>query len=129
MAEHCDDWAAAQRPNLWGKVPDVVEMQSEAGVAGALRGALQKGALGTTFTSSQGLLLMVPNMFKICGELTPTVIHVAARTVATHALSIFGDHSDVMHARTTAAEAQSRRNGHTAGAKRVVPPSESGGAH
>jgi pyruvate-ferredoxin/flavodoxin oxidoreductase len=101
MAEHCDDWSAAGRPNLWGKVPDVVEMQSEAGAAGALHGALQKGALGTTFTASQGLLLMVPNMFKICGELTPTVIHVAARTVATHALSIFGDHSDVMHARTT----------------------------
>jgi pyruvate-ferredoxin/flavodoxin oxidoreductase len=101
MAEHCDDWSAAGRPNLWGKVPDVVEMQSEAGAAGALHGALQKGALGTTFTASQGLLLMVPNMFKIAGELTPTVIHVAARTVATHALSIFGDHSDVMHARTT----------------------------
>jgi len=101
MAEHCDDWSAAHRPNLWGKVPDVVEMQSEAGAAGALHGALQKGALGTTFTASQGLLLMVPNMFKICGELTPTVIHVAARTVATHALSIFGDHSDVMHVRTT----------------------------
>jgi pyruvate-ferredoxin/flavodoxin oxidoreductase len=101
MAEHCDDWAAAGRPNLWGKVPDVVEMQSEAGAAGALHGALQKGALGTTFTASQGLLLMIPNMFKIAGELTPAVIHVAARTVATHALSIFGDHSDVMHARTT----------------------------
>ncbi len=101
MAEHCDDWSAAGRPNLWGKVPDVVEMQSEAGAAGALHGALQKGALGTTFTASQGLLLMVPNMFKIAGELTPAVIHVAARTVATHALSIFGDHSDVMHARTT----------------------------
>jgi pyruvate-ferredoxin/flavodoxin oxidoreductase len=101
MAEHCDDWSAAHRPNLWGKVPDVVEMQSEAGAAGALHGALQKGALGTTFTASQGLLLMIPNMFKIAGELTPTVIHVAARTVATHALSIFGDHSDVMHARTT----------------------------
>ncbi len=101
MAEHCDDWSAAQRPNLWGTVPVVVEMQSEAGAAGALHGALQKGALATTFTASQGLLLMVPNMFKICGELTPAVIHVAARTVATHALSIFGDHSDVMHARTT----------------------------
>src|SRR5678816_4552727 len=101
MAEHCDDWAAAQRPNLWGKVPDVVEMQSEAGAAGALHGALQKGALATTFTASQGLLLMIPNMFKIAGELTPAVIHVAARTIATHALSIFGDHSDVMHARTT----------------------------
>ncbi len=101
MAEHCDDWAAAGRANLWGKVPDVVEMQSEAGAAGALHGALQKGALATTFTASQGLLLMIPNMFKIAGELTPAVIHVAARTVATHALSIFGDHSDVMHARTT----------------------------
>jgi pyruvate-ferredoxin/flavodoxin oxidoreductase len=101
MAEHCDDWSAAHRPNLWGKVPDVVEMQSEAGAAGALHGALQKGALGTTFTASQGLLLMIPNMFKIAGELTPTVIHVAARTIATHALSIFGDHSDVMHARST----------------------------
>ena len=101
MAEHCDDWSAAGRPNLWGKVPDVIEMQSEAGAAGALHGALQKGALATTFTASQGLLLMIPNMFKIAGELTPAVIHVAARTVATHALSIFGDHSDVMHARST----------------------------
>ncbi len=99
MAEHCDDWAAAERPNLWGKVPDVVEMQSEGGAAGAMHGALQKGALATTFTSSQGLLLMFPNMFKIAGELTPAVIHVAARAIATHALSIFGDHSDVMHAR------------------------------
>ena len=101
MAEHCDDWTAAHRPNLWGLVPDVVEMQSEAGAAGALHGALQKGALATTFTASQGLLLMVPNMFKIAGELTPAVIHVAARTLATHALSIFGDHSDVMHVRST----------------------------
>jgi len=101
MGEHADDWAAAGRPNLWGAVPDVVEMQSEAGAAGALHGALQKGALATTFTASQGLLLMVPNMFKIAGELTPAVVHVAARTVATHALSIFGDHSDVMHARST----------------------------
>jgi pyruvate-ferredoxin/flavodoxin oxidoreductase len=101
MGEYADDWAAADRPNLWGVVPEVVEMQSEAGAAGALHGALQRGALGTTFTASQGLLLMIPNMFKIAGELTPTVIHVAARTVATHALSIFGDHSDVMHARTT----------------------------
>src|SRR5204863_4970013 len=87
------------RPNLWGLVPEVVEMQSEAGAAGALHGALQKGALATTFTASQGLLLMIPNMFKIAGELTPAVVHVAARTIATHALSIFGDHSDVMHAR------------------------------
>ncbi len=101
MGEHADDWASAGRTNLWGSVVDVVEMQSEAGAAGALHGALQKGALATTFTSSQGLLLMIPNMFKIAGELTPCVMHVAARTVATHALSIFGDHSDVMHARTT----------------------------
>src|SRR3954454_24272145 len=101
MGEHCDDWVAAGRENLWHSVPDVVEMQSEAGAAGALHGALQKGALATTFTASQGLLLMIPNMFKIAGELTPAVIHVAARTIATHALSIFGDHSDVMHSRTT----------------------------
>jgi pyruvate-ferredoxin/flavodoxin oxidoreductase len=101
MAEHADDWAAAGRPNLWGKIPDVVEMQSEGGAAGAMHGALQMGALATTFTASQGLLLMIPNMFKIAGELTPAVIHVAARTLATHALSIFGDHSDVMHARAT----------------------------
>ena len=101
MAEHSDDWSASGLPNLWGAVPEVVEMQSEAGAAGALHGALQRGALATTFTASQGLLLMIPNMFKIAGELTPAVIHVAARTVATHALSIFGDHSDVMHARST----------------------------
>src|SRR5512132_1778691 len=101
MGEFADAWSSAGRPNLWGAVPDVIEMQSEAGAAGALHGALQKGALGTTFTASQGLLLMLPNMFKIAGELTPAVIHVAARTVATHALSIFGDHSDVMHARST----------------------------
>ncbi len=100
MAEHTDDWSAAGRPNMWGLVPDVVEMQSEAGAAGALHGALQKGALGATFTASQGLLLMIPNMFKIAGELTPSVIHVSARSVATHALSIFGDHSDVMAARS-----------------------------
>ncbi|HEY5434439.1 MAG TPA: hypothetical protein VIK13_04350, partial [Candidatus Limnocylindrales bacterium] len=101
MAEYCDDWAAAGRPNLWGAIPGVVELQSEGGAAGAMHGALQKGALATTFTASQGLLLMIPNMFKIAGELTPAVIHVAARTLATHALSIFGDHSDVMHARAT----------------------------
>jgi pyruvate-ferredoxin/flavodoxin oxidoreductase len=101
MGELADDWATAGKENLWGQVPDVIEMQSEAGAAGTLHGALQKGALATTFTASQGLLLMVPNMFKIAGELTPAVIHVAARTIATHALSIFGDHSDVMHARTT----------------------------
>lgn len=101
MGELADDWAAASTPNLWGLVPEVIEMQSEAGAAGALHGALQRGALSTTFTASQGLLLMIPNMFKVAGELTPAVIHVAARTIATHALSIFGDHSDVMHARTT----------------------------
>jgi pyruvate-ferredoxin/flavodoxin oxidoreductase len=101
MGEHCDDWATAGRPNLWGSIPRVVEMQSEGGAAGALHGALQAGSLATTFTASQGLLLMLPDMFKIAGELTPAVIHVAARTVATHALSIFGDHSDVMAARTT----------------------------
>jgi len=82
LAEHCDDWSAAGRPNLWDVVPDVIEMQSEAGAAGALHGALQKGALGTTFTASQGLLLMIPNMYKIAGELTSAVIHVAARSLA-----------------------------------------------
>ncbi len=101
MGEHADTWAAALRPNLWGSVPEVVEMQSEAGAAGAMHGSLQTGALATTFTASQGLLLMLPNMFKIAGELTPAVVHVAARALATHALSIFGDHSDVMAARTT----------------------------
>jgi pyruvate-ferredoxin/flavodoxin oxidoreductase len=101
MGEHADAWSAAGRRNLWGSVPEVVEMQSEAGAAGALHGAVQKGALATTFTSSQGLLLMLPNMYKIAGELSPCVIHVAARTLATHALSIFGDHSDVMSARMT----------------------------
>ncbi len=101
MAESADDWAAAGTTNLWGVVPHVVQMQSEAGAAGALHGALQKGSLATTFTSSQGLLLMVPSMYKIAGELTPAVMHVAARSLATHALSIFGDHSDVMHARAT----------------------------
>ena len=101
MGEHADAWSAAGRRNLWGSVPEVIEMQSEAGAAGALHGAVLKGALGTSFTSSQGLLLMLPNMYKIAGELTPCVLHVAARTLATHALSIFGDHSDVMSARMT----------------------------
>ena len=101
MGESADEWSAASRENLWGTVPEVIEMQSEAGAAGALHGAVTKGALATTFTASQGLLLMLPNMFKIAGELSPAVIHVAARTVATHALSIFGDHSDVMACRTT----------------------------
>ena len=101
MGEFCDAWMAQGRPNIWGSVPDVVEMQSEAGAAGTLHGAIQKGALGVSFTASQGLLLKIPNMYKIAGELTPAVIHVAARTVATHALSIFGDHSDVMACRQT----------------------------
>ena len=101
MGEWADEWAAQGRKNIWGVVPRVVEMQSEGGAAGALHGAVQGGALGTTFTASQGLLLMIPNMYKIAGELTPAVIHVAARTVATHALSIFGDHSDVMATRAT----------------------------
>ncbi len=101
MGEHADDWSATGVTNLWGAVPDVVEMQSEAGAAGAVHGALQSGSLTTTFTASQGLLLMLPNLYKIAGELTPAVIHVAARTLATHALSIFGDHSDVMVARGT----------------------------
>jgi pyruvate-ferredoxin/flavodoxin oxidoreductase len=101
MGELADTWSHQGQPNLWGVVPDVIEMQSEAGAAGAIHGALSVGALSTTFTASQGLLLMLPNMYKIAGELTPTVIHVAARTVATHALSIFGDHSDVMAARQT----------------------------
>jgi pyruvate-ferredoxin/flavodoxin oxidoreductase len=101
MGELADSWAARETPNAWGVVPQVVQMQSEGGAAGAVHGALQAGALATTFTSSQGLLLMLPNMFKIAGELTPAVIHVAARTIATHALSIFGDHSDVMAARST----------------------------
>jgi pyruvate-ferredoxin/flavodoxin oxidoreductase len=101
MGEHADDWSAQGITNLWGAVPDVIEMQSEAGAAGAIHGALQVGSLATTFTASQGLLLMLPNMFKIAGELSPSVIHVAARTLATHALSIFGDHSDVMAARST----------------------------
>ena len=101
LGELPDAWAAAGRKNIFGTVPDVVEMQSEAGAAGAVHGALQAGALTTTFTASQGLLLMIPNMFKIAGELTPTVFHVTARTIATHALSIFGDHGDVMACRTT----------------------------
>jgi pyruvate-ferredoxin/flavodoxin oxidoreductase len=101
MGEWSDEWASKRKPNLWGTIPHVVEMQSEAGAAGAVHGALQTGSLATTFTSSQGLLLMVPNMFKIAGELTPCVLHVAARTIATHALSIFGDHSDVMSVRST----------------------------
>mgnify|MGYP002777740580 CR=1 FL=1 len=101
MGEWADAWAAERKPNLWGTVPSVVEMQSEAGVAGAVHGALQAGSLTTTFTASQGLLLMIPNMYKIAGELTPTVFYVAARALAAQGLSIFGDHSDVMAARAT----------------------------
>jgi pyruvate-ferredoxin/flavodoxin oxidoreductase len=101
IAEWCDQWASEGKHNLWGTIPFLVEMQSEGGAAGAVHGALQTGALSTTFTASQGLLLMLPNMFKIAGELLPTVFHVTARTVATHALSIFGDHSDIMAARST----------------------------
>jgi len=101
MAEWADQWATQGMPNLWSTVPTVAEMQSEAGAAGALHGALQAGALATTFTASQGLLLMIPSMYKIAGELTPTVFHVAARALATQALSIFGDHSDVMATRAT----------------------------
>jgi pyruvate-ferredoxin/flavodoxin oxidoreductase len=101
MGEWADQWSAELKPNIWGTVPTVIEMQSEGGAAGALHGALQAGSLSTTFTASQGLLLMIPNMFKIAGELTPTVFHIAARTVASQALSIFGDHSDVMAARAT----------------------------
>src|SRR5438477_7846764 len=101
MGELADEWSAAGHRNVWGTVPEVIEMQSEGGAAGAVHGALQAGALATTFTASQGLLLMIPNMYKIAGELTPTVFHVAARTLATQALSIFGDHSDVMATRAT----------------------------
>src|SRR3954467_3937999 len=101
MAELADAWAAEGIKNIWGQVPVVQQMQSEGGAAGTLHGALQSGALTTTFTASQGLLLMLPNMYKIAGELTPCVFHVAARALATQALSIFGDHSDVMSARMT----------------------------
>lgn len=101
MGEHVDVFSAKSQKNIWGNIPRIVEMQSEGGAAGAVHGSLQAGALTTTFTASQGLLLMIPNMYKIAGELLPSVIHVAARTIATHALSIFGDHSDVMAARQT----------------------------
>src|SRR5690349_18841692 len=101
MAELADEWAARGVTNIWGNVPVIQEMQSEGGAAGAVHGALQAGALTTTFTASQGLLLMIPNMFKIAGELTATVFHIAARAIATQALSIFGDHSDVMAVRST----------------------------
>ncbi|HVU96054.1 MAG TPA: pyruvate:ferredoxin (flavodoxin) oxidoreductase [Puia sp.] len=101
MGEWADEWSAQGLTNIFGQVPRIIEMQSEAGAAGAVHGALQGGTLSTTFTASQGLLLMIPNMYKIAGELTPTVFHIAARSLATHALSIFGDHSDVMAVRST----------------------------
>ncbi len=101
MGELSDSWATSSTKNIWGTIPSVAEMQSEGGAAGAVHGALQAGSLTTTFTASQGLLLMIPNMYKIAGELTPAVFHVAARSIATHALSIFGDHSDVMACRQT----------------------------
>lgn len=101
MGEWADAWASEGKPNLWGTIPSIIEMQSEGGAAGAVHGALQTGALTTTFTASQGLLLMIPNYYKIAGELTPTVIHIAARSLAAQGLSIFGDHSDVMAARAT----------------------------
>jgi len=101
IAEWCDQWASEGKKNLWGTAPAIVEMQSEGGAVGAVHGMLQTGSISTTFTASQGLLLMIPNMFKFAGELLPTVFHVTARTVATHALSIFGDHSDIMACRTT----------------------------
>jgi pyruvate-ferredoxin/flavodoxin oxidoreductase len=101
MAEWADQWLSEGKRNIWGALPIVEELQSEGGAAGALHGALQAGAFGTTFTASQGLLLMIPNMYKIAGELTPATMHVTARTLATHALSIFGDHSDVMACRST----------------------------
>jgi pyruvate-ferredoxin/flavodoxin oxidoreductase len=101
IAEWCDQWSSEGKRNLWDTIPAIVEMQSEGGAVGAVHGALQTGTLSTTFTASQGLLLMIPNMFKIAGELLPTVFHVTARTIAAHALSIFGDHSDVMACRST----------------------------
>ncbi len=101
MAEYVDEWAAAGRKNIFGETVLVQEMQSEGGAAGAVHGSLQAGALTTTYTASQGLLLMIPNMYKIAGELLPTVFHVSARTIASHALSIFGDHQDVMSVRQT----------------------------
>jgi pyruvate-ferredoxin/flavodoxin oxidoreductase len=101
IAEWCDQWASEGKKNIWGTIPAIAEMQSEGGAVGAVHGMLQTGSMATTFTASQGLLLMIPNMFKIAGELLPTVFHVTARTVATHALSIFGDHSDIMACRST----------------------------
>src|SRR6266542_2676495 len=101
MGEWADEWSSDDKQNIFGEVPKIIEMQSEAGAEGAIHGALQGGALASTFSCSQGLLLMIPNMYKIAGELTPVVFHIAARALATHALSIFGDHSDVMAVRAT----------------------------
>ena len=101
MAEHVDEWAAKGKKNIFGQTVKVVEMQSEAGAAGTVHGSLASGALTTTYTASQGLLLMIPNMYKIAGELLPCVLHVSARCLASHALNIFGDHSDVMACRQT----------------------------
>src|SRR6476646_5140397 len=101
MGEFADEWSSDNKENIFGEVPKIIEMQSEAGAAGAIHGALQGGALASTFTCSQGLLLLIPNMYYIAGELTPAVFHIAARTLATHALSIFCDHSDVMAVRST----------------------------
>lgn len=101
MAELADEWASNKVKNIWGEIPDVIELQSEGGAAGTVHGALQTGSLTTTFTASQGLMLMLPNMYKIAGELTPAVFHVAARSLAAQGLSIFGDHQDVMASRTT----------------------------
>ena len=115
MGEWADAWSAAGVKNLWGTVPSVIEMQSEGGAAGVIHGALQTGALSTTFTSSQGLLLMIPNMYKIAGELTPSVFHIAARSIAAQALSIFGDHSDVMAARATGGQCSVRLRPGSAG--------------
>ncbi len=101
MGEWADEWSSQGKTNVWKTIPSVIEMQSEGGAAGAVHGSLQAGSLTTTFTASQGLLLMIPNMYKIAGELTPFCMHVTARTLAAHALSIFGDHSDVMACRQT----------------------------
>ncbi|MEW6251288.1 MAG: pyruvate:ferredoxin (flavodoxin) oxidoreductase, partial [Planctomycetota bacterium] len=101
MGEWADEWSALGEPNIWGTIPHVIEMQSEGGASAAIHGAAMTGALTASFTASQGLLLMIPTMFKMAGELLPTVLHITARTLATHALSIFGDHSDVMACRAT----------------------------
>ena len=133
MGELADQWMAERLNNLWGTIPSVVEMQAEGGAAGAVHGALQAGALTTTFTASQGLLLMIPNMYKIAGELTPTVFHISARSLSSQALSIFGDHQDVMAARSISSRCWSaissgspgyggnRDRGHAARASSLYP--------